>query len=104
MPSLYAAIMTGFPNITAITSPLWLTDIVCQFSYPLNSANASPPGTLSANLSWAAETAHALATTTAIAAIPIILLLDLIAKTPCVSRLQEQIPSEPPAGLLDDGR
>jgi len=35
----------------------------------------------------------------------IILLLDLIAKTPCVSkRLQEQFPSEPPAGLLDDGR
>src|SRR5438105_9845506 len=44
----------------------------CQFSYPLNSANASPPGTFTVYLSWAdrALPPHALTSAVTIAIVP----------------------------------
>src|SRR6516165_3658550 len=56
-PSLYASIITGFARITLITfwASVRLGPTLCQFSYPLNSANARPPGTFTVYLSWAAK-------------------------------------------------
>src|SRR5262245_7124175 len=45
MPDCRALIISGLPNVTASAVSLWLTEMVCQLSYPLNSENASPPGT-----------------------------------------------------------
>src|ERR1700733_11574103 len=42
---------TGFPRIAAILPPFSLMATTGQLSYPLNSENASPFGTLSAYLS-----------------------------------------------------
>src|SRR5690348_938493 len=39
--------------MAAIRGPSWLMEMTCQPSYPLNSENASPPGTVWAYLSWA---------------------------------------------------
>src|SRR3984957_21272884 len=52
-PALRASIIVGFPRITATTPPFSLIAIADQSSYPLNSENASPPGTCTAYLSWA---------------------------------------------------
>src|SRR5215472_1462850 len=52
-PSLKAAIATGFPRITAYTPPFSLIATTGQSSYPLNSENASPPGTCTVYLSCA---------------------------------------------------
>src|SRR5271168_2796662 len=51
MPALKALIITGFPTIAASVLPLWLMEITCQLSYPLNSENARPFGILRAYLS-----------------------------------------------------
>src|SRR5580658_1593353 len=53
IPDLYASIIAGFPRIAASLSPLWLREITGQFSYPLNSENARPFGTLRVYLSCA---------------------------------------------------
>ena len=47
--------MTEFPTITAIAPWFSLIAITGQLSYPLNSENASPFGTLNAYLSPAAK-------------------------------------------------
>src|SRR6266550_9004303 len=39
--------------MAAIAGPSWLMDTSCQASYPLNSENASPPGTFKLYFSWA---------------------------------------------------
>src|SRR5882762_6339477 len=44
--------------MTAITFSPWLKEMACHASYPLNSENASPPGTFTVYLSWAALTRH----------------------------------------------
>src|SRR5215472_17492165 len=51
-PSLYAWIITGFARITLITfwASVRLGPTLCQSSYPLNSANARPPGTFTVYL------------------------------------------------------
>src|SRR5579862_9918731 len=55
MPASNALIISGLPRITAITLPgISLTETTCQDSYPLNSENASPPGTFTVYLSGAA--------------------------------------------------
>src|ERR1700727_341127 len=57
MPALKALIITGLPRIAASACPLWLREITCQLSYPLNSENARPFDILRAYLScveWAA--------------------------------------------------
>src|SRR5450432_1448983 len=61
MPALYASIIAGFPRITA-SNPPWLIEMVCQVSYPRNSENARPLGTLRLYLSWP-ELANPLAST-----------------------------------------
>jgi hypothetical protein len=40
--------------VTATTLSFRLMEMVCHASYPLNSENASPPGTFKVYLSWAA--------------------------------------------------
>src|SRR6266705_5038873 len=45
--------ITGLARIAASAGPSWLMDRSCQASYPLNSENASPPGTFKLYLSWA---------------------------------------------------
>src|ERR1700760_112512 len=52
MPDLKALMISGLPTTTAIVSPCWLAEMTSQFSYPLNSENARPPGTLRVYLSW----------------------------------------------------
>src|SRR6185503_7735045 len=44
----------GLARITATSLSFWLVATTCQPSYPLNSENASPPGTFKVYLScWA---------------------------------------------------
>jgi hypothetical protein len=74
---LYASIIEGFPRIAASKSPLWLTAITCQLSYPLNSENPSPLGTLTLYLSWPAENA-ALEASTAIDIATLVLISMLL--------------------------
>src|ERR1700733_1347110 len=62
--------MTEFPRIMAILPPFALTAMTGQSSYPLNSANASPPGICRVYLSCA-EMALPPKTTTAAAMIKI---------------------------------
>src|SRR5436189_4016857 len=45
--------MTGLPRIIATTFSFRLMEMACQASYPLNSENASPPGTFTVYLSCA---------------------------------------------------
>src|SRR5262245_15748880 len=68
--------------MTAITRSFRLTEIVSHVSYPLNSANASPPGTFTAYLSCA-KMARPPMTASHTVAIPIIhTLLRFIAVPP----------------------
>src|SRR5215470_13479848 len=47
--------MTGLPRIIAMTLSFRLMEMACHASYPLNSENASPPGTFTVYLSWTAR-------------------------------------------------
>jgi hypothetical protein len=62
---LVASIIAGFPRIEEISPPFSLIEIVSQLSYPLNSENASPFGTLTLYLSWAEIAAPAARTASA---------------------------------------
>jgi hypothetical protein len=55
----------GLATIPAISGPSWLADTSCQFSYPRNSENDKPPGTLTAYLSCAEIAAPEMASTAA---------------------------------------
>ena len=44
MPDRYASIITGLARIIANACSVLLTETDCQFSYPLTSENARPPG------------------------------------------------------------
>src|SRR6266704_1340296 len=59
-------------------------ETTCQFSYPLNSANASPPGTFTVYLSWAdrALPLNALTSAVTIAIVP--MPLPFITSSSCV--------------------
>src|SRR5689334_22926628 len=48
MPAWKALIISGLARVTASSLSLWLMATVGQLSYPLNSENASPPGTCTA--------------------------------------------------------
>src|SRR5262249_11294146 len=45
--------IAGLPSVMAITFSFRLMEMACQDSYPLNSENASPPGTFTLYLSCA---------------------------------------------------
>ena len=71
MPASYAAIIAGLPRIMATTFAFRLMEIACHLSYPLNSENASPPGTFTLYLSCA-EMARPPATASHTVATPIV--------------------------------
>src|ERR1700712_2012664 len=54
MPDRYASIIIGLARIIANACSVLLTETDCQSSYPLNSENASPLGTVTVYLSCAA--------------------------------------------------
>src|SRR3954467_7961185 len=54
-PARQASIIAGLATIHLIFSSVLLTATGCQFSYPLKSENASPPGTCTVYLSCAAR-------------------------------------------------
>src|ERR1700748_1650840 len=56
MPERDASIINGLARIIANACSVLLTETDCQSSYPLNSENASPPGTDTVYLSCAAIT------------------------------------------------
>jgi len=55
-PGLIRIIMVGLARMTAIAGPSSLMETASQLSYPLNSENASPPGTFALYLSWDVST------------------------------------------------
>src|SRR5262245_46788913 len=67
MPARKASIAMELPTMTFITSSVWSLAITAQSSYPLNSANASPPGTFSSYLSSAGPSACPRTASTSIA-------------------------------------
>jgi hypothetical protein len=57
MPAWKALIISGLARVTASSLSLWLMETVGQLSYPLNSENASPPGTCTVYLAGPASCA-----------------------------------------------
>ena len=80
-----ASIITGLPRITATTLSFRLIEIACHASYPLNSENASPPGTFTVYLSCAEMATPP--KTASIAAIVVIISMLL----PCIFSLLYQV-------------
>src|SRR5467141_2863361 len=81
----------------------------CQFSYPLNSEKASPPGTFTVYLSWADRalppTALTSAVTIAIVPMPLLLITSSSSIAPWYQAASDAHADKPPNGLrLSCGR
>src|SRR5262245_31997157 len=78
--------MTGLARITATRSSVRLMATVSQPSYPLNSENASPPGTCRVYLSCAEMTLAPKTASTTVAVPMVHMLLQFIAARPFISQ------------------
>src|SRR5262245_14519890 len=82
-----ATIATGLPTITFINSSVWSIATTAQSSYPLNSENASPPGTFKLYLSSANIAARARTASASIAVAIVSIVLVFMAAPPSVRGL-----------------